>query len=161
MEHIKAAMKDFITKEGSGVFVIKGSWGVGKTYLFNSVLNECSGAVAAEKFSYVSLFGVRNVLDIKKEILINRRGANKAAKKNTFSISRFFSKAQRLSDSVKGIAPALEEYVPDSSEINFSLSINGSLICLDDLERKSIHLDLKEVLGFVSELKERKKCKVF
>ena len=38
--------------------------------------------------------------------------------------------------------------------------MNGTLICIDDLERKGSGLEIKDVLGLVSLLKEQKKCKV-
>lgn len=40
------------------------------------------------------------------------------------------------------------------------LSLNKTLICIDDLERKGKGLEIKDVLGLVSLLKEQKKCKV-
>ena len=40
------------------------------------------------------------------------------------------------------------------------LSMNKSLICLDDLERKGKNLSMADVLGLITHLKEEKKCKV-
>lgn len=40
------------------------------------------------------------------------------------------------------------------------LSLNKTLICIDDLDRNGSKLDIKDVLGLVSQLKEQKKCKI-
>ena len=53
---------------------------------------------------------------------------------------------------VKSFSPVIET-------ISF-LSLNKTLICIDDLERKGNGLSVKDVLGLVSLLKEQKKCKV-
>ena len=53
---------------------------------------------------------------------------------------------------IKSAAPAIEAW-------SF-MSVSDSLICIDDLERKGSSLELKDVLGLISLLKEQKKCKV-
>ena len=40
------------------------------------------------------------------------------------------------------------------------LSVNRTIICIDDLERKGSNLSIKDVLGLVSLFKEQKKCKI-
>lgn len=161
MEHIEAAIQDFIKTQGSGVFVIKGAWGVGKTYLFNKVLGHCVEVAATKKYSYVSLFGARSIADVKKSILTNCIDSDKYGQDPTITISNFVSKMQGWADSLKAVVPVAGDYIPDSYELNFSLSIDNVLVCLDDLERVSGQLEVREVLGLASELKERKSCKVF
>ncbi|EAU1940231.1 hypothetical protein D6G06_25420, partial [Salmonella enterica] len=53
---------------------------------------------------------------------------------------------------IKSAAPAIDAW-------SF-MSVSDSLICIDDLERKGSSLELKDVLGLISLLKEQKKCKV-
>ena len=40
------------------------------------------------------------------------------------------------------------------------LSLNESLVCIDDLERRGSDLSMRDVLGLVSRLVEQKQCKV-
>lgn len=161
MKHIELAIKDFIQKKGSGVFVIKGAWGVGKTHLFNKALSDCSASIATKKYSYVSLFGARSISDVKKSILINCVDSDKYGQEPTITMSNLACKVQSFADLFKAAIPALGDYIPDSDELNYSLSIDNVLVCLDDLERASAQLEVKEILGLASELKERKSCKVF
>ena len=53
---------------------------------------------------------------------------------------------------LKGFTPAIES-------LSF-LSLNKSVICIDDLERRGTGLSIKDVLGLVSQLKEQKGCKI-
>src|SRR5690606_17550472 len=56
-------------------------------------------------------------------------------------------------------APIVKSFSPAIETISF-LSLNKTLICIDDLERKGKGLEIKDVLGLVSLLKEQKKCKI-
>src|SRR5262245_14559836 len=40
------------------------------------------------------------------------------------------------------------------------LTVNNTLICFDDLERKGRNLDMIDILGLVSLLKEQRNCKI-
>jgi hypothetical protein len=38
--------------------------------------------------------------------------------------------------------------------------VRGTLICIDDLERMSDKIDMQDIMGFVSELRDQRECKV-
>ena len=46
-----------------------------------------------------------------------------------------------------------------ANELSFQI-VNDSLVCFDDLERKGDSLDIKDILGLASFLKEQRNCKV-
>src|SRR4029079_6640006 len=54
--------------------------------------------------------------------------------------------------SVVDLSPTLES-------LSF-LSIFDTIVCIDDLERKGATLDLRDVMGLVSLLREQRRCKV-
>src|SRR5690606_15669130 len=108
------------------------------------------GINSLEAFKY-SIF--ENV--IKKEI-IGTEASLETFKNNTTSLIESFGR-QSL-NLFKG-APIVKSFSPAIETISF-LSLNKTLICIDDLERKGKGLEIKDVLGLVSILKEQKGCKV-
>lgn len=164
IEVVKKQVHSFLKKSDPEVLAIKGDWGVGKTFTWKQYLSQYKSDISLNRYSYVSLFGINSIDDLKfsifenviKKELIGKEASLDTFKENTIGLfekysrksSGFFSK----NPFTKGFAPALES-------ISF-FSLNKVLICLDDLERKGNKLEVKEILGLVSLLKEQKGCKV-
>ncbi|MCA6518599.1 MAG: NTPase, partial [Pseudanabaena sp. M110S1SP2A07QC] len=96
IEIIKQQINKFVSHDTPEVIAIKGEWGVGKTYAWNTFLSDAQkeNRVALKKYSYVSMFGI-NSLDAFKyaifENVIDREligvGANvETFKQNTSSL---------------------------------------------------------------------------
>lgn len=162
IEVIKSQIDKFLSNETPEVMAIKGSWGIGKTYSWNKFLLEAkeNSRITLKKYSYVSLFGI-NSLDAFKyaifEHVVDRNLIGTEANIGTFK------------DNIVGASTALGKKGLDffksrstthAIESLAFLSISNTIICIDDLERKGKGLDIKDVLGLVSLLKEQKKCKV-
>lgn len=163
---IKDQIFQFLSSDQPEVMAIKGEWGVGKTFSWKKFLKEASSEnkISLKRYSYVSLFGI-NSLDafkytifenvIKREI-IGTEASIETFKNNTASLIE--SLGRQSFNLFKG-APIVKSFSPAIETISF-LSLNSTLICIDDLERKGKGLEIKDVLGLVSLLKEQKKCKV-
>lgn len=163
---IKDQIFQFLRSSQPEVMAIKGEWGVGKTFSWKKFLKEAcdKNILNVERYSYVSLFGI-NSLDafkytifenvIKKEI-IGTDASLETLKSNASSLIESFG---RQSYNLFKGAPIVKSFSPAIEAISF-LSVNKTLICIDDLERKGNNLEIKDVLGLVSLLKEQKKCKV-
>jgi hypothetical protein len=69
---IKTARKrvlEFLSDPHSGVLAIKGVWGAGKTFCWNDlIVKEDRENFKFESYSYISLFGVASVEQIKFNI---------------------------------------------------------------------------------------------
>lgn len=166
IEIIKRQIDKFIGSDTPEVMAIKGSWGVGKTYSWNKFLLDAkiSGRVSLNRYSYVSLFGINSLDAFKYAIfenvvnreLIGTEASIETFKQNTSSLLKAMGRKSvnifKGSSLLKGFTPAIES-------LSF-LSLNHTLICIDDLERKGSGLDIKDVLGLISLLKEQKKCKI-
>lgn len=173
-ELIREEINLFIENESPQVIAIKGRWGVGKTFLWGSQIQECKSKIQLKKYAYVSLFGLKSNDDIKRCIFentidtayIGEINSLESLAANYKSVSKKYSR--KSSEIIKGSASAMTnlllrgigsstEKVLDS--ISFAM-ISNTLICFDDIERHSKGVSLRDFLGLVTYLKEQKKCKV-
>lgn len=169
VRQVKSALVDFVKGEKDRAIVLKGDWGTGKTHLWKKIVLENRDSFHKCNYSYVSLFGLNSLKDLKKSIYENkvyRERAHIASDENSFEenlkdISGRFAGWMRKSSSlfndvsamgVKGIGPIVES-------LQFT-RVTDTLICLDDFERKGSGLHDREVLGLISLLIESKNCRV-
>lgn len=156
----------FLESKTPEVLAIKGAWGVGKTFTWNKLLAEAkqNNKIAFNKYSYVSLFGVGSLESFRYSIfeqqintdLIGTEPNLETFKENWAGVSTSYGKklAKLVSD-----LPYLNKFFPTVESISF-LAVKNTLICVDDFERKGASLTPKDILGVLSELKERKNCKI-
>jgi hypothetical protein len=166
VEVIKDQIFQFLSSDEPEVMAIKGEWGVGKTFSWKKFLKEASSdnKINLERYSYVSLFGINSLEVFKytifenvvKREIIGTEASIETFKNNTASLIESFG---RQSFNLFRGAPIVKSFSPAIETISF-LSLNSTLICIDDLERKGKGLEIKDILGLVSLLKEQKKCKV-
>lgn len=163
---LKKQIFNFLASETPEVMAIKGEWGVGKTYSWKKFLVEANSKnkVKLNRYSYVSLFGINSLEAfkytifenvIKKEI-IGTEASIETFKNNATGLIESFGR--QSINFFKGV-PVVKNIAPAIETISF-LSLSSTLICIDDLERKGKSLDIKDILGLVSLLKEQKKCKI-
>jgi Cdc6-like AAA superfamily ATPase len=69
---VKSALVDFVKGEKDRAIVLKGDWGTGKTYLWKQVVLESRDLFHKRNYSYVSLFGLNSLKDLKKSIYENK-----------------------------------------------------------------------------------------
>ena len=170
----------FIKNENKGIAIaITGSWGIGKTFFWNEFIKERikqekrerekyyykatlidKKAVLDKRYSYVSLFGIETLSDLKTKIYTQLSGHHFSEKEQPkFEVPRW----------VKAIASGLKE--EKVSQLGFSASmrffdsmlfaqVKDAIICFDDFERMSNKLDIKDVMGLANQLKLEKNCQV-
>jgi len=156
---LEEKLYDFFVKQNTEIVVaINGEWGSGKTYFWKSIfLDKYKLEFKDKQISYVSLFGHNSLNDIKTDIILQ-------ISKHT----KYISKIQDKVKSLKGI-------VFKEDDVNISLgggvlsaglsllSVNdfkNIIICFDDFERLSSQIEIKDLMGFISNLKEQKQCKI-
>lgn len=166
LDNVRRELRRFLNTEDPEVLVLKGPWGVGKTYTWNKILKEAQSTreIKLAKYSYVSLFGINSLDAFKFSIFEQQIGVDligtepnlETFKTNTSSVLTSLSKkSMHLFQGlpfVKNITPALESVT--------YLSLSKTLICVDDFERKGSALNARDILGLLSSLKEQKKCKI-
>lgn len=166
LELAQNELNRFLKSPDAEVLTLRGKWGVGKTYSWNRILLDANqrNEISREHYAYLSLFGIRSLDELKFSLferLINRQLIGKEPTLETFqantakiasALCRKALKQIWLTPFMKSLSPALEA-------ISF-FSIRNTLICLDDLERRSSSLSVRDVLGLISLLKEQRNCKV-
>lgn len=136
---------------------ITGEWGIGKTYLWEKFYQYNREKFQIKHYAYVSLFGVKNLNDLKFEIVIN---SHEVKSDKTKSYKNLFKNAKLIDLPRIGFGGFSLNLGSDFSANLLSIIINDTLICIDDVERMSDDLDLKEVMGYLNNLKLKKDCKI-
>ena len=165
MQLVQEEIGTFLSSQQPGVLVLAGKWGVGKTFAWNQFLSEANshGKISLEHYSYVSLFGLGNLPDLRTAIFQNslkRSDIGKMAGLET--LEKVIESAPllwRKSGLLASIIPGGEKYSAAFEKIGF-FWVKNQIVTIDDLERKSDSLDIRDVLGLVSQLKEQRGCKV-
>lgn len=166
-ELIEREIKRFLASEEPEVACISGRWGVGKTYAWNRYLRDALAAkkVALNHYAYVSLFGVNSLDELKFSIFENSASTSEISVGTDMQLSSTtkVAAAKQMGKKALGAAkqlPGVKSYIGDIGPmLGFSL-VKNAIVCVDDIERRGSNLNVRDVLGLVSNLKERKRCKV-
>jgi hypothetical protein len=68
------------------------------------------------------------------------------------------ARAKKLSE-LAGALPWVGQAFTKARSLHFSL-IQNQIVCIDDLDRRSKNLELKDALGLISFMREQRRCKV-
>ena len=144
--------------------IINGKYGTGKTHFYHEKLvPEIKNIFIPEttkkyKPIHVSLFGVSSIEDIQTAIFIElypflNSKSFKLATGLAKVLARGLAQVQGLGDPGK----YLSDLKPDKKAL---INISDIVICLDDIDRKSDSLSLKDILGFINTLVENQNAKI-
>ena len=132
------------------VILFDGTWGIGKTYAINEVLED------NDNVCKISMFGLSDANQIYHEVLFQLALKNSIGGKigeiaNDFleGISKVWEKAGQAKDVINNIAKERELFLLLSKTFK-ALHI----VVIDDLERCSDKINMEEVFGIVEELKK-------
>jgi hypothetical protein len=155
---VEPVVRHFIADNSNDVLVLKGQWGVGKTYFWHSVVKSASksSSIGRDSYAYVSLFGLNSLDDLRNAIFASRVKTSDIGRNDPLSVLEINAKG--LVKYLKRL-PKLKDWSAVASAAAFRM-VTNTLVCLDDLERKGNGLGTREILGLVSLLKEQRNCKV-
>ena len=145
---------DLLRKENAICMVLNGKWGVGKTYFWQKFAERNSKKLN-KKFAYISLFGKDDIKQIKQEIILR-----------AYRISRTISeisknaKKLRFDKILDEVTPKLGSAIIECISFFEKKDFENIVICFDDFERLSNKLNLKDIFGLISEIKEQKNCHI-
>ena len=163
---IEGEIRRFLSTTEPEVICISGHWGVGKTFAWNRFLKETlsSRAIALKQYSYVSLFGVNSLDEFKYSVFENSVKTAEIGLEPSLETlhSNTLAVAKRLG--MKSIwfaqqIPWVKNHIGGLGPVWF-LSVRNTIICIDDIERRGKGLNVRDIMGLASNLKEHKGCKV-
>ncbi|MBY5871322.1 hypothetical protein HFN53_04715 [Rhizobium leguminosarum] len=164
VQNVRDAITRFLTDKTPQVLCIRGAWGTGKTYTWDDVLTKVAHAkdtkIAYTKYAKVSLFGLNSIQEIKREIFSTTNSVEKiGAEFDITDYKDIYSKAKSspIWSKVVGI---FNENAMDAAIEALAAMARNQLICIDDLERKGKDLRSADVLGYISHLRDVRKCSV-
>ena len=164
-ELLGAEFYRFLESDSPEVLCVSGKWGIGKTYAWNFFLEngQKNNCVALTRYSYVSLFGRNSLEDIRVAIVENtcdiaatKLRPNLQTMQSTVSWLR--SKSNKFVYAAKSV-PKFGGYFDATDRILF-FHLEKVIVCFDDLERLGSGVELRSILGLISNLKDQKLCKI-
>ncbi|WP_292120954.1 hypothetical protein [Mesorhizobium sp.] len=169
IEQVKSELRRFLKTADRLALCLSGKWGVGKTYTWDALLTEAfnDNTVSPPRYAYVSLFGLESLSDVRRSLFENtvEAAAFKSLEPLEATVSSVSDRLSHLASKwragaglIRGI-PIIADYSGLAEKAGF-LDVRDQIVCFDDLERMSDTLALKDVLGLISFLKEKKRCKV-
>lgn len=164
---VRAEIKRFLQSSAPEVLCISGKWGVGKTYSWQAFFKEAETTeqVSLKRYAYVSLFGLTTLGELRNAIVENTVMAGSSSVPNASSLKDIFRKGEEF---VRKGRPALEVAaslfrIKDAGDALYRaafLTVQNQIICFDDLERAGKTLEMRDILGLASMLREQRQCKV-
>lgn len=167
-EPIFNAVNAYLESDDKLAFQINGPWGIGKTYY---VKNEVISRLKGYNIIYFSFYGYDDLAAVKKALnieILKKIIPDKYQSNFSFIESTFLSKYGRLKKLINKlfkrselIFQFIELGFPFIQDFVIQKNVTNLVFILDDLERISDKIDLRDVLGFIqSELLERLNSKV-
>lgn len=159
---VEQQIRRFLETAEPEAICVSGAWGVGKTFLLNYILKAArdTNEIRLKDYSYVSLFGVNSLEEVKYAIFENRIPIAEIGQKTTItSLERNARKYSKVITGALASLPKIGGFLGAASPL-LLLTISEQIVCIDDLERKGANLQVRDVLGLVTFLKEQRNCKV-
>lgn len=164
----------FLSTASPEVLSISGRWGVGKTYAWDSALKARRNTTPLRRYAYVSVFGLRSLDALKTAIVqstVSLDGNDLEPTVESFvehvssfaGIRKMGEEAARKGLKIFSKGASAIPYVGKMADLlapGASLLIRNQIICIDDIERAGQGLNVTDILGLVSSLRERRNCKL-
>jgi hypothetical protein len=162
---VQAEIERFLRSTEPEVLCVTGDWGVGKTFNWQTKLDQLRTAkqVGLGRYSYVSLFGINSLEAFKQSLFENLKfilPAGEAAFDRMLNGgNQLFRQGKKLVGALSAVPMVGDALTKVSSPFLFS-SIRNQIVCVDDLERRGKDLSVKDVFGLISFLREQRGCKI-
>ena len=174
---VRDALNGFLDSRQPTVMVLTGKWGRGKTFLWQQLLRSEVGrkALGGRTYSYASLFGVETLAELRSAILASVVDATAEATDTAGEAKQ--APLKRLGESIKRTKAGqwlsqhinLKEDLPEILErvdlgglmrAILLRGVQGYFVCIDDIERRGKGLRMRDVLGYIANLRDEQRCSV-
>ncbi|MBH0006279.1 P-loop NTPase fold protein [Psychrobacter sp. SWN149] len=165
VENLEQRILETVGNEDAFAIALTGEWGVGKTHLWDELRDKNEEVFSGKKYAYVSLFGLDSLASLKSAIAIEVH--------KSVGVNDSIWKKDILKPIKKFLSSLTGSNIGTTSDVRIGLNLGNNLItsivfshlkntlvCLDDIERKSNGLPMSEIMGLVNYLKNERKCQV-
>jgi hypothetical protein len=162
MQMVTDDIKRFLRSSDAEVLCVTGEWGVGKTFTWNRLLREAAdkGELSRKKYSYVSLFGLNSLAEVKSAIAENLQiMASEDLKPASDAVNALISTAKYLKGFVS-VIPYVGKGLAESGNLLFASVVSDQFVCIDDLDRRGANIRIDDILGLVTWLRDERHCNV-
>ena len=142
----KANFEQLIDDRDNGVIALSGKWGTGKSHMWKQVQKDSTND-AIKKALYVSLFGIKDILQLKLRIVQSAIPDSKTGHVAREVVTSAVRQAIKFAKGFNSAFSALDEI----ALLAVPAILRNRLIVLDDIERKHKDLNIEEVMGFIDE----------
>lgn len=151
---VQLKLKSLLLEESTNyVIQLYGRWGVGKTHLWNKVIESMGDK---KKIVKVSLFDKNSIDELKEDIVLQTYSLNKHIKQYGSAIDVAQKAISKILGGSVGVVPNVSSLLSFLKQSDF----DNIIISFDDIERRNEKFNFDTFLGYVSLLKEDKKCNV-
>lgn len=166
---VKTIATRFLTSKTPEVLALTGAWGVGKTFLWDQLVQQHKNEIKLASYSYVSLFGISSINELRTAIFVKTKSV-KFLGKEFNAVTENAGLEKLLREGWKPVVDKLSKlknipWVGNSVSVALetlaSHLVEDTIICLDDFERLDQgRVTVDQILGIITELKVEKKCKI-
>ncbi|MCH1781554.1 P-loop NTPase fold protein [Psychrobacter glaciei] len=162
--NLEKKLIDLMKADDSFAIALTGEWGIGKTHLWKNFRDKNREVFSGKKYAYISLFGLDSLESLK--LAIATEVQTDAANDSPLNVD-VSKHVKKLFGFVGG------GNITASGDMRFGINIGNKLItniimahlkdtlvCLDDIERKSDSLPMSEIMGLVNYLKNERNCQI-
>jgi len=164
VENIEKRLIEIMGTKEPFTIALTGKWGVGKTHLWKSFHDKNREMFSGNKYAYISLFGLDSLESLKLAIATEVQTTATDDSLLNADISKHFKQLFGLIGGGNiGASGDMRFGINISNKLisNIIMShLKNTLVCLDDIERKSDSLPMSEILGLVNYLKNERQCQV-
>jgi len=142
----KSNFEQLIDDRNNTVIALSGRWGSGKSHMWRQVQKESTNDKVTNSL-YVSLFGVKDILQLKLRIIQSAIPDSKSA-----PIVRDIATGaiRQVMKFAKGFHPAFSA-LDELALLAVPAILRNRIIVMDDIERKHADFSIEEVMGFIDE----------
>lgn len=142
----KNNFEQLIDDRNNGVIALSGKWGSGKSHMWDQVQKDSTND-AVKNALYVSLFGVKDILQLKLKIVQSAVPDSKTGHVAREAMTAAWRQASKFLKSAHPGFAALDEI----ALLAVPAILRNRVIVIDDIERKHAALSIDEVMGFIDE----------
>lgn len=153
IKQTKDNLKELLEEDSNKVIALTGKWGTGKTFLWSELQKEIDEGSAKSPL-YVSLFGIKNVEELKLRLLQNALPFSDEKSAGRKKTETALSRGASMASKIPMIQPMLQPFLSlldDAAQLSAPWFLEKRFIVIDDIERKNDKLDIDEVMGFINE----------